>query len=177
MLCVLFHGARANLNWDSIDFGQRNVRIKPEKGSNPRMMPLSAKVIDMLCNLPRNGDKPLANADHMRSCFFQSKRRIVKRLAAPNLMKIHFHTMRHWKGTMEQHKTKDPWHVKTILGHKSIKSTETYIHIEQMLYQGDANDQFTVKVANTMKEATKLMEVGFEFHCEIEGNKLFRKPK
>jgi hypothetical protein len=46
-----------------------------------------------------------------------------------------------------------------------------------MLYNGDANDQFTVKVANTMDEAIKLMEVGFEFHAEIEGNKLFRKRK
>jgi hypothetical protein len=40
-----------------------------------------------------------------------------------------------------------------------------------------ANDQFTVKVANTMEEAIKLMEVGFEYHAEIEGNKLFRKRK
>ena len=38
-------------------------------------------------------------------------------------------------------------------------------------------DQFTVKVANTMEEAIKLMEVCFEYHAEIEGNKLFRKRK
>jgi len=46
-----------------------------------------------------------------------------------------------------------------------------------MLYQNEANDQFTVKVANTLDDAVKLMEVGFEFHAEIEGNKLFRKRK
>jgi hypothetical protein len=34
-----------------------------------------------------------------------------------------------------------------------------------------------VKVANTLDDAVKLMEVGFEFHAEIEGNKLFRKRK
>jgi len=45
-----------------------------------------------------------------------------------------------------------------------------------MMYQ-DGNDQFTVKVANTVDEAIKLMEVGFEYHAEIEGNKLFRKRK
>jgi hypothetical protein len=44
-----------------------------------------------------------------------------------------------------------------------------------LIYDGDANNQFTVKVANTMDEAIKLMELGFEFHAEIEGNKLFRK--
>jgi hypothetical protein len=63
-----------------------------------------------------------------------------------------------------------------ILGHKSITSTETYIHIEKMLYP-ETNDQFTVKVADTMDEAIKLMKVGFEFHAEIEGHKLFRKRK
>lgn len=64
-----------------------------------------------------------------------------------------------------------------ILGHKSITSTENYIHLEEMLYNGDANDQFTVKVADTMEDAIKLIEVGFEFHAEIEGHKLFRKRK
>ena len=46
-----------------------------------------------------------------------------------------------------------------------------------MLYNGDANDQFTVKVADSMDKAVKLMEVGFEFHSEVEGHKLFRKKK
>jgi hypothetical protein len=34
-----------------------------------------------------------------------------------------------------------------------------------MLYQ-ETNDQFTVKVADTMEEAIKLMEVGFGFHAD-----------
>ena len=92
-------------------------------------------------------------------------------------MQIHFHTFRHWKATTEQHKTKDPWHVKMILGHKSIQSTETYIHLEKMMYDGEADDQFIVKVADTMDEAVRLLEVGFEFHAEVEGHKLFRKRK
>lgn len=45
-----------------------------------------------------------------------------------------------------------------------------------MRYQ-DGDDQFIVKVANTMEEAVRLMEVGFEHHTEIEGHKLFRKRK
>ena len=111
----------------------------------------------------------------MRSSFFLQKRRIVERQANPKLMLIHFHTFRHWKATTEQHKTKDPWHVKMILGHKSSSQRKTYIHLEEMLYDGDANDQFTVKVADTMDDAIKLMEVGFEYHAEIEGHKLFRE--
>ena len=45
-----------------------------------------------------------------------------------------------------------------------------------MLYQ-ESHNQFTVKVVNMIDEAVKLMEVGFEYHAEIEGNKLFRKRK
>jgi hypothetical protein len=61
--------------------------------------------------------------------------------------------------------------------YKSIRSTETYIHNKEMMYNGEENDKFTVKVADTMDKAVKLMEVGFEFHAEIEGHKLFRKKK
>lgn len=170
-------GEIAWLKWTDIDFGQRQVRIKAEKGSNSRVLPLSAKAIEMLCNLPRNKERIFASSDGMRSLFYFQRKKASKRLADPDLMLIHFHTFRHWKATTEQHRTKDPWHVKMILGHKSIKSTETYIHLEKMLYDSEANDQFTVKVANTLEEAIKLMEVGFEYHAEVEGNKLFRKRK
>jgi len=173
-------GEASNLTWSSIDFQQHLVRIKPEKGSNPRILPLSLKVLEMLSNISKsshdNQQNIFANADDMRTNLFLQRRRVAKKLADPRILQIHFHTFRHWKATFEQHKTKDPWHVKTILGHKSISSTETYIHIEEMMYLNQ-NDNFTVRVANTLEEAIKLMEVGYEFHIEIDGNKLFRKRK
>lgn len=173
-------GEASSLTWASIDFQQRLVRIKPEKGSNPRILPLSLKALEMLSNISKsNHDNQhliFVNADDMRSNFFLQRRRIAKKLADPRILQIHFHTFRHWKATTEQHKTKDPWHVKTILGHKSITSTECYIHIEEMMYQSQ-NDNFSVRVANTLEDAIKLMEVGYEFHIDIEGNKLFRKRK
>jgi integrase len=176
-------GEIAQLKWASIDWAQKLVRIKAEKGSNSRILPLSPKALDMIARLPRINKNParkeliFANSDDMRSCFFLQKRQIANRQASPNLMLMHFHMFRHWKATTEQHNTKDPWHVKMILGHKSIKSRETYIFLEQMMYQGKANDQFIVKVADTLEDAIKLMEVGFELHAEIEGHKLFRKRK
>jgi hypothetical protein len=57
-----------------------------------------------------------------------------------------------------------------ILGHKSITSTENCIHLQKMLYNCDAKNRSTVKVAETIEDAIKLMEVGFEFHAEIEGH-------
>jgi integrase len=173
-----YTGARCGeiiaIKWTDIDFAQRKIRIKAEKGSNSRILPLSAKTIDMLCNLPRNKERLFTGDQH--SNFALQRKRKARQLANPNLMLIHFHTLRHWKATTEQHRTKDPWHVKMVLGHKSIQSTEKYIHLEKMLYE-DTSDQFIVKVADTMDDAVKLIEVGFEFHAEIEGHKLFRKRK
>jgi integrase len=167
------------LTWNDIDFAQRKVSFRAEKGSNPRTRPLTEKTIEMLCNLPHtltNEKKRMfANADDMRGNFFMQKKRLAQQLANGNIQKISFKTFRHWKGTTEQHKTKDIYHVKNVLGHKSIKNTEKYIHLEEMIYESTANDQFTVKVADTLEEAVKLMEVGFEYHAEVEGHKLFRK--
>jgi len=169
-------GEVSALKWSDIDFGQRLVTLSGEKGSNSRTLKLCSKTIDMLCNLPRPKDRIFAGTSGLRSTFFQSRRRLAKKTANPTLLKIHFHTFRHWKATTEQHKTKDPWHVKMILGHKSIQSTEAYIHLEEMLYQ-EGSEEFTVKVADTLEDAVKLMEVGFEYHAEVEGHKLFRKRK
>jgi len=169
-------GEISRLRWQDIDFGQRNVRLRAEKNSNNRVLPLSAKTIDMLCQLPRNKEHIFSNADDMRSCYSIQRRNLSKKIANPNIALICFKTFRHWKGTTEQHKTKDPWHVKEILGHKKISSTEKYIHLEQMMYL-ENSDQFTVKVADTLDAAIKLMEVGFEFHATVEGHQLFRKRK
>lgn len=170
-------GEVGRLLWSDIDFGKRLVSISAEKGSNSRILPLTAKTIDMLCNLPRNKEKIFAGVDGLRACFFVQRRKIAKHIANPQLLKVHFHTFRHWKATTEQHNTKDPWRVKMILGHKHISSTETYIHIEEMLYQSEADNKFTVKVADTTEEAIKLIEVGFEHHATINGHELFRKRK
>jgi hypothetical protein len=77
---------------------------------------------------------------------------------------------------MEYQKTHDPDHVKRLLGHHNLQSTEIYINMEQALFTDNPQD-FHVKVAKNLDEACKLMEVGFKFHVEMEGKKIFRKRK
>jgi integrase len=170
-------GEISRLKWTSVDFLQKVVRISAEKGSNSRILPISPKAIEMLNNLPKSGEKIFANAENMRSSFFHQRKRIARKLANPRLLEIHFHTLRHWKATTEQHKTRDPWHVKEILSHKSVKSTEVYIHIEKQLYQNGANDEFIVKVATTPKEIAALLETGFEYIMTKDNLAYFRKRK
>jgi len=73
-----------------IDFQQRVARTKPEKGSLPRMLPLSLKAIDMLNNIPKNSDRTFLFADDMRSVFYVQRKRIAKKLATPRLLQSAF---------------------------------------------------------------------------------------
>ena len=77
---------------------------------------------------------------------------------------------------MLYHQTKDILYVMRFLGHKNIKNTLIYIQLEEALFQRE-NEEFICKTAETVKEARELIEKGFEYVCEIEGVKLFRKRK
>jgi integrase len=131
----------------------------------------------MLNSIPKINDKVFQPNKHsLRVTFEGLCNRTATKLNNPRLKQIHFHTFRHWKATTEYHKTKDIIHVKTILGHKSIESTMTYINIEQSTFTSQS-DEWTCKVATNVKEAADLIEAGFEYITEIDGTKLFRKRK
>jgi len=75
---------------------------------------------------------------------------------------------------MEYYRTKDILHVKQLLGHKSINSTLMYTQLVNF-----REDEFHVKVARNVKDASELVKTGFqyvtgEYH---EGGKIFRKHK
>jgi hypothetical protein len=38
-------------------------------------------------------------------------------------------------------------------------------------------DEYVCKVAKTVEQASRLIEAGFEYVCDIDGVKLFRKRK
>ncbi len=76
---------------------------------------------------------------------------------------------------MEYHKTQNIIHVQRLLGHKSVLNTQLYVNLEQAIFE--FNDQYEVKLASTVEEAVKFVEVGFEYVTEMDGKKLFRKRK
>jgi integrase/CDGSH-type Zn-finger protein len=161
------------LQWTDLDTENRTLRITPEKGSNPRIFKISQKLLSMLLSMPRNGNSifgtyPLSG---YRTCFTRQRKKAATKLGNPRLLQITFHTFRHWKATMEYHKTKDIIYVMKLLGHKSIKNTLVYTQ----LIDFDDNEQFVCKAAKTVQEASTLIESGFEYVCSMEDIKLFRK--
>jgi integrase len=170
-------GEIEKLLWTHMDNERKTIYITAEKGSNSRILPISTKLTAMLNNLTKTNERIFQTNRHaLRTTFESLRNRTAIKLNNPRLKKIHFHTFRHWKGTMEYHKTKDIIHVKTVLGHKNIESTMTYINIEQALFL-EQSDEWTCKTANNINEATQLIETGFEYITEMDNIKLFRKRK
>jgi hypothetical protein len=73
---------------------------------------------------------------------------------------------------MEYHKSKDILHVMRLLGHRNIKNTLVYTQ----LINSDEEDYIS-KVAWTLDEICKLVESEFQYVCDFENGKVFRKPK
>jgi len=80
--------------------------------------------------------------------------------------------LRHWKATIEYHRTKDLLYVKQLLGHKNI--TITILYTQLIDWQ---SDEYASAVAGNLDEARSLVEAGFEYVTDIDDVKLFRKRK
>lgn len=173
-------GEAWKLNLSDVDTTAKVVRITPEKNSNPRISHISQKLVAMLDSLPKtyrnrifsNPQQPL---DHFRDNFSRQRKRVAHKLKNPRLLRITFHTLRHLKGTLEYHRTKDILHVMQTLGHKNIKNTLLYVQLAEELFRDQ--QEYVSKVAKNEKDACALVEAGFEYVCDFNNVKIFKKPK
>lgn len=102
-------GEAKRLEWTNIDFEKNLVTLnEPEKGSNPRMWKVSATLTAMLNMLPKESVKLFGNGsiNSMKTTFLKARKRLAYKLQNPRLLKISFHTFRHWKATCSTTKPK-----------------------------------------------------------------------
>jgi integrase len=166
------------LKWIDLSTEQKTLNITPSKNSNPRLLPISDKLLNMINRLPHTREHIFAQAINGLRTSYDAQRKVTsQKLQSPRILKISFHTFRHWKGTMEYHKTKDIMHVKQVLGHKNINNTMIYINIEQAIFLSQS-DEWTCKATRETAEATQLIEAGFEYIATTPDQlMLFRKRK
>ena len=166
------------LKWTDINLQNKTVNITPEKGSNPRILPLTDKLTAMLNEYPHTKEHIFPKRqNHIRSVFDSQRQRTANKLKNPRLLKIGFHTLRHFKGTMEYHITKDIMHVKYILGHKEITTTMLYINLEQATFTADT-EQWITKVSHNEKEELQLIEANFTLvRATNETTAIYKKRK
>jgi len=173
-------GEAWRIEWNDVDTETKTVRIAPEKHSNPRIAHISPKLAAMLEALPKTyGTRIFSNAqsrlDQHRNILIQQRKRTANKLQNPRLLRITFHTLRHFKGTMEYHRTKDILHVMQTLGHKNIKNTLLYVQLAEELFRDQ--QEYVSKVAKTEKDACTLIDAGFEYVCDFDNARIFRKKK
>ncbi|MCK4434002.1 tyrosine-type recombinase/integrase [Candidatus Bathyarchaeota archaeon] len=173
-------GEALKLEWIEVDFERDTLTVNhAEKHSRNRQFQVSPKLISMLKRLPKENVKDnrevfggVSKSGATSNFYIQRKKAAIK-LHNPRLSRITFHTIRHWYGTMLYQKTKDILYVKKMLGHSCIRNTEIYTH-----YVEFKKDEWTSRVAKTIKEAGELVSSGFEFVCAFgQEGKLFRKRK
>ena len=168
-------GEAWRLKWIDVDFKNQTVTVNdPEKHGNPRRLKISSTLTAML-KARQNSNNKIFNGSlkAFRETFLNNRKKLTVKLKNPRLLRITFHTFRHWKATMEYHKTKDILHVKQLLGHKDINTTLLYTQLVNF-----ESDEYHSKTASTAKEAEQLIEAGFEYVCTTpEDVMLFRKRK
>ena len=175
-------GEAYRLTWGDIDDVAKNVSVRPEKGSNPRILKISEKLLLLLCSqktsaIPDPKQKVFRwkRKIYIGRAFRKMRARAVQNTGNQRLLKIHFHTLRYWKGTRTYIQTKSLAHVMVILGHKSWSSAQLYVGLAEATAAG--SEEYVTAVATTLDQALKLIESGFEYVHDWENAKVYRKLK
>jgi len=158
-----------------IDSERGIITARGCKGHNSRSFKLKQKTAEMLRRYLQRytDDKPFPNSKAISEAWRHTRNKLAETLQEPNLRIIPMRNLRHYYATMLYAKTRDILLVKQRLGHKKIETTMFYT---QLLAFND-EEEYTCKTASNVKEATELIENGFQYVTEIDGLKLFRKRK
>jgi integrase len=114
----------------------------------------------------------LWNTKRVKENWSKLKVCVSQKLAEPQLRQIRLYDLRHFAGSMAYYKTKDIIFTMRFLGHKNIKNTLRYVHLINF-----DKDEYVCKAAQNIEEARQLIENGFEYICELDDTRLFRKRK
>jgi len=168
-----------NLKVRDTDLDKKRIYPTTAKNGNARTLKISNNLAGMIQNhINRNrldlNDKLFkgTSANYGKN-FREMRDSTAKKLNDQILKAIRLYDLRHYYATRLYAKTKDLLYVKQQMGHKNIETTLIYTQLTQF----DEEEEYTCKTATNVKEATQLIENGFEYITEIDGIKLFRKRK
>ena len=166
------------LEWDDLDIGNRKLSINhPAKGSNPRVLSISQKLLNMLLALPKGNKRifPYRSAESAGRSFRKMRNQAIRKYGNLELKKIYFYTCRYWRATLEHHKTGDVTKVMQLLGHRSLKYVLLYDQLDKA-YFGEKAKTYICRESFNRQEEKQLIEQGFEYiRTDKEGVSLYRK--
>ena len=100
------------------------------------------------------------------------RNRLAEKLGDLSIKTIRLYDFRHFRASMAYHQTKDLLYVKSLLGHKDLRTTLRYTQLIDF-----QSEDYTSAVAKNVNEASKLIESGFEYVTTFDNLMLFRKRK
>ena len=143
----------------------RSLKVKPST-----LARLKSYVVE---KNPKTNQTIFPTTKAMSHVWCRVRNRTAQKLQEPQLKKFRLYDLRHYFATMLYRKTKLILLVKAKLGHKRIENTMIYTHLVNF----SEDDEYNTATASTVKEACKLIEIGYEYVTELEGIKIFKKRK
>jgi integrase len=164
------------------DIDLENGIVYPEsaKHGTPRTLKLTQRTLTMLKTwlLKENigNNKKIFGkwtTENYGKNFRYYRNKTAKKLGEPTIQTVKLYHLRHYYATMLLKKTNNLLIVKMKLGHHNINHTLKYAQVLDI--EGEEN--YSSEIAETIEQARKLIESGFEYVTEMDGQKLFRKHK
>ena len=165
----------------NMDLDNNRITVPTSKLGNQRTLTLMPHVSGMLKSYINRNKLAVPNAKvfgtsrKIKSAWVKYRYRAYAKFNDSELLKIRLYDLRHWFGTTKYLETHDVFFVSYLLGHRRLTNTLIYIHLSKAFENYDGN--YTCKVGRNIEECTSLIEAGFEYVIDIDGNKLFRKRK
>ncbi len=125
-----------NLNWNDINLGNKYLIVRKSKNKNQRVIPLHDKVIKLL-DIYLEQRLPLKN----NALFIGRTDQRIHQNSLKNLFDRYIkisglsgkgyttHTLRHTFATRLLHKNVSLVNIKNLMGHRSLESTQIYLHV------------------------------------------------
>jgi integrase len=168
----------SNLILNDIDLDSGILSICSAKHGNPRNVKVKASTLAMLKVYVQNhnfgmNEELFPDSAVISNTFCRLRTSIARKLQNNRIRKIRLYDFRHYYATTLYFETKDLLLTKEMLGHRNIQNTLVYTHLVRL----DSDEKYYSATAKTVEEASKLIEQGFEYVCDLDGVKLFRKRK
>jgi integrase len=160
------------------DLDHKTINPTTAKHGNPRTLPISESLKQKLEEhitrekLTPNDLMFKGDANDYGKKYRQMRNRLAEKLKDPTIRNIRLYDLRHYFCTKKLNDIGNPYTVMVLMGHTKLITTQRYMHLLNF-----NDDEWTCTGATTAKEATKLIENGFQYVTTIEGIQLFRKRK
>jgi len=162
-----------------IDIENRTIYPQTAKHGSARVLKISSETTALLKQYL--GKRCIALNDNIFGSwtseaygkyFRHYRNKTAKKLSDQTLKTIRLYDLRHFFATKLYNQTKDILYVKQQLGHRRIETTLVYTQLINF-----HDDEYTCKTASNVKQATELIEAGFQHVADKDGIMLFRKRK